>query len=58
MNCIFMLIDIEFRHRIGANIVSDYMGSLLVCMDYMGYLLDSMKYMWDNGICIKNTVKV
>ena len=58
MDHMFVLLEIEFRHRIGANIVSDYMGSMLDCMDYMGYLLDGMKYMLDNGICIESTVKV
>ena len=52
MNCIFMLTEIEFQHRIGANSVTDGMGSILDCMDYMGYLLDDMEYMLDNGICI------
>ncbi len=47
-----MLIEIEFRHLIGANSVTDCMGSMLDCMDYMGYLLDDMEYMLDNGICI------
>ena len=58
MNCIFMLTEIEFRHRIGANSVTDCMGSMLDCTDYMGYLLDGMEYMLDTGTCIESTVKV
>ena len=39
MNCIFMLTEIVFRHRIGANSVTDCMGSMLDCTDYMGSLV-------------------
>ena len=46
MNYMFMLIEIEFRHRIGANSVTDCMGFMMDCMNCMGYL------------CIESTVKV
>ena len=39
MNCIFMLIEIVFQHQVGANSVTDCMGSMLDCTDYMGYVL-------------------
>ena len=48
MDRMFMLLEIEFRHQIGANSV----------IDCMGYMLDHMRYMLDNGRCIKGMVKV